>query len=90
MAGALKNIIYNCKAATLMSLKKEDGVITAKERFGLFIHLLFCDACKQFVKQSAIINQLMHQFANSLSAHPPHKLSAESKEKLQQQLDAQL
>lgn len=90
MAGGLKNIIHNCKAATLISLKKEDGPISLNERARLFIHLLFCDACKRFIKQSAIINGLLHQFKNKLSAHPPHKLSADIKEKIQQQLNSLL
>lgn len=88
MAGGLKNIVHNCKAATLISLKKEDGDITTNERARLFIHLLFCDACKQFIKQSALINKLLRQLSNSLPAYPPHKLSAEIKEKIQQQLNS--
>lgn len=89
MAGGLKNIIHNCKTATLISLKKEDGPITVNERARLFIHLLFCDACKQFIKQSALINKLLKRLNNSLPADPPHKLSSETKEKIQQQLNSQ-
>ena len=87
MAEELKNIIRNCKEATLISLKKEQGKITIKERIKLSIHLLYCDACKQFIKQSAIINKAMKQIHQKLHQHPTHTLSAEAKEKLQRQLD---
>lgn len=87
MAGGLKNIIRNCKQATLISLKKEEGKITISERLKLSIHLLFCDACKRFIKQSGLVNNAMQQLHQKLYQHPPHTLSKEAKEKMQQQVD---
>ncbi len=90
MKVGLKNIVHNCKEATLLSLKKEDGKISLGERARLIIHLSFCDACRQFIKQSGIINKAMKQLHDKLYKHPPHILSAEAKEKMQQQLNSHL
>lgn len=87
MTDGLKNIVRNCKEATQIALKKEEGKISYKERIQLAIHLMYCDACKQFIKQSAIINKAMKQLQQKLNTHPTHTLSTEAKEKMQQQLD---
>ncbi len=87
MERGLKNIIRNCKQATLISLKKEEGKITIADRIKLSIHLLFCDACKRFIKQSGLINKAMQQLHQKLHQYPPHTLSKETKEKMQQQVD---
>lgn len=86
MVNGVKNIVRNCKEATLIALKKEEGKISFKERIQLAIHLMYCDACKQFIKQSAIINKAMKQLHQKLHTHPSHILSTEAKEKMQQQL----
>lgn len=82
-----KKTVFNCKQATLLSLQKEEGTISVKERLKLFYHLLYCKYCKRFVKQSSIINAKNTDFSNSLFTHPPHLLSPQKKELIQQQID---
>ncbi len=87
MAGKIQHIIHNCKEATHLSLQKEERALSIKETFQLRLHLMYCDACKQFIKQSAIINKAMLQIKDAILQHPPQKLSQEVKDNIQQQLN---
>lgn len=87
MASKIKHIIRNCKGATQLALQKEERKLTFKEQLELKLHLMYCDACKQFIHQSAIINKAMQQAKDVLMKHPPQKLSEASKANIQQQLN---
>ena len=82
-----KKTVFDCKQATLLSLKKEEGKASILERVKLFYHLLYCIYCRRFIKQSAIINHIGKGVVNSIFTHPPHTLSATIKEDIQQQID---
>ena len=82
-----KKTVLDCKQATLLSLKKEEGKASISERVKLFYHLLFCIYCKRFIKQSSIINHIGKGIANSIFTNPPHILSAIIKEDIQKQID---
>jgi hypothetical protein len=84
----LKKIIYNCKQATLLSLKKEEGRASVKERIQLWVHLLYCVFCRRFVQQSKHINHAMHHLAQQQGQQPVHQLPESLKATLQQQLQA--
>jgi len=83
-----RKIVFNCKQATLLSLKKEGKSISVPERIKLLYHLLFCDSCRNFIKQSSLITRLGKDVIDSIFANPPHTLSPKIKESLQQQLNA--
>ena len=85
MPKGLKNIIHNCKQATLLSLKKEEQQLSFKEHFQLGIHLLFCDACKQFIKQSQLINKAVRGLFQQGPVKP--QLTAASKEEMNRKLN---
>ncbi|RFZ82928.1 hypothetical protein DYU05_12280 [Mucilaginibacter terrenus] len=55
----LKNIVYNCRKATYLIDKRMLGKITVRESVELRIHLLQCDVCKLYIKQSAKINEMI-------------------------------
>jgi hypothetical protein len=82
--GLIRNTIHNCKQATLLHIKKQEKKISPAERVKLFIHLLFCDPCRLFVKQAAIIDQSLRQLQ---SGQPAHTLPEASRKKIQQLLD---
>ena len=82
-----RNTIHNCKQATLLLVKKQEKKISSGERIKLFIHLLFCDPCRLFAKQTAIIDQSLRQLQQSQSEQPAHNLPEASRIKIQQLLD---
>lgn len=87
MALKIKHTIRNCKAATLLALQKEERKLTFKEQLKLKLHLMYCDACKQFIHQSAIINKVMQQAKEAMTKHPPQQISEARKAIIQQQLN---
>ncbi len=82
-----KKVVFNCKRATLLSLKREEGRITLAERLELSYHLLYCDPCRRFVKQSAQLNLSGKDFGGALAERPPFSLSPSTKDRIQDLLD---
>ena len=82
-----RHIIYNCKKATLLLIKKEHKKISFKERISLSYHLLFCKPCRQFGKQSQFINQSLQYLAEHELQKPAYNLPEISKKKLQSLID---
>ncbi len=78
-----KKVVFNCKRATLLSLKKDQGKITFLERAELSYHLIYCDPCRRFITQS-------HQIDNAgaaLMLKPPFSLPENIRSLIQQEID---
>jgi predicted anti-sigma-YlaC factor YlaD len=52
-----------CKEATALISQALDRKLTAWERLILRLHLLVCDACSNFVKQSAFIRRALRRLS---------------------------
>ena len=85
-----KKTVFNCEQATLLSLKRDEGRITLTERARLSYHLLYCDVCRQFIKQSHLINQIGKGIGETLFQSPPFSLSTETKKSIQARIDNEL
>ncbi|MBT1688009.1 hypothetical protein [Dawidia soli] len=83
-----KKTVYNCKQATLLSLKKEAGAASWWERFKLWYHLLRCDPCRNFIQQSHLITQAGQKMYQEWQQRPPHALSAERRELIRKELES--
>jgi hypothetical protein len=53
--------MLSCKKASALIIKKNDFLLTRKERIQLFFHLLVCDACHTFSRQNETVNKLLKQ-----------------------------
>jgi hypothetical protein len=54
-------IMITCREATYYVSKKEEGKLSFKVQFQLFIHLLICKFCRLFAKQNEqIIREVKH------------------------------
>lgn len=82
-----KKTVYNCRQATLLSIKREEGNITVHERIKLWYHLLACDPCRNFIRQSAQINRAGKKLQEMLSEHPPFRLSDTIRMRIQAEID---
>ncbi|MBN9297230.1 MAG: hypothetical protein J0I41_09465 [Filimonas sp.] len=82
-----KRVVLNCSQATLLSAKKEEGVISMRERMQLWWHLLYCAVCRRFVKQMQILSGKMGEMNASLQEHPPHTFSTEQKAEMQKRIN---
>jgi hypothetical protein len=74
-----RKTVYNCRQATLLSIKKEEGKITLVESLKLRYHLLFCDPCRRFIEQWSTIN--MRNAGSTRSV--PFKLPDEARSRIE-------
>lgn len=51
----MKYLMVNCKEATFLMSKKEEGKLSLKEKFNLTIHTSMCSFCRRFEKQASKI-----------------------------------
>jgi hypothetical protein len=73
-------LLYNCKGATYLIVKKQEGGITWFQNWKLRYHLMHCSVCRSFATQSVLINKALTRFANSLHHETPQrKLTDQSK-----------
>ena len=85
----LKEIVYNCRKATYLIEKRQLGSITLREKLELQIHLAGCSVCKTFLKQSVLINKMVHDLFQSTSVKEL-KLDDQFKKELQERIEDQL
>jgi len=84
-----KKTVFNCRQATFLMIKKSESGLTFTERLKLSYHLLFCDPCKNFLNQSGLIDQLLHNCHEHLTDDPAHSLSPNAKQKIQELIDSE-
>lgn len=85
----LKGIIYNCRKATYLIEKSQIGNITLREKLELKIHLAGCSVCKTFLKQSVLINKMVHDLFQSPATNEL-KLDDQFKKELQERIEDKL
>jgi hypothetical protein len=85
----LKRIIYNCEKATFLIDKRMESKITFRERIELRIHLIQCDVCKLYIKQSEKINEMIKSLLKT-PAGVEIRLDDTFKDELQVKIDARL
>lgn len=58
----MNKVVLSCKKATELVEKKQGGKLSFKEALQLNLHLLMCDACKAYEKQSKLISKALDKF----------------------------
>lgn len=71
-----------CKEATYLNELKKDGKLSFSQRMGLWVHLLYCNLCRRFVKQSAMLDEQAKQIGNSNGT-----ISPEARQRIQQAME---
>jgi uncharacterized membrane protein len=82
-----RKIVFNCKQATLLSLKKEEGKASLKERALLWYHLLYCNSCRRFVIHSKKMNNFLSDLNKQETGQPTHIIPDDVKKVLQDRID---
>jgi len=54
-----------CKEATALMSQGLDRRLSRWERYKLRLHLLLCDACSQFMRQTAFMRRALRRLADS-------------------------
>lgn len=55
--------MLDCKHASRLVSQSMDRRLSMRERLGLWLHLLICDACSQFSRQIALLRQAVRQWS---------------------------
>lgn len=79
-----KKLMITCKEATMLSVQKAEIKLPFSDRIRLFIHLLICQYCRLFDKQSKMIDKLLTNWKTN------KKLTAEQKNTLQSVIEKEL
>lgn len=81
-----KKVVFDCRQATFLSVKRDEGAITPHERIKLWYHLLYCEPCRRFISHWRFLKGAGNS-AILFSRRPPFKLPDEARAKIQGQLD---
>lgn len=55
--------MYTCKEVTHLVLEKQERRLSWRERLGIRIHYLICDACKRFEQQMQFLRRAAQRYA---------------------------
>lgn len=78
----MSKLFINCKQATYLHEQKKEGKLSIAERFGLWLHLLYCSICRLFVTQVEEVEKACGKVASNGDV----RMSGTAKEKIQQHL----
>ena len=84
-----KQVIYNCKKATLLIEKKNEKQISPFEQLELRLHLIGCSVCRLYNKQSQLIDQMVGQSYKN-SAEEKLTLDEDFKKRLDKLINEEL
>lgn len=82
-----RKIVFDCKQATLLSIKKAEGKISLVEKWKLSYHLWYCDPCRRFISQWKRFDGLKQMGEEKLLVKPPFQLSETSRIAIQQEIE---
>ena len=81
-------IMISCKQATYLHEKRKEGKLDGMEKFGLWVHLVYCRFCALFIKQMAQIEVAANRFyQNTERFNLSDKRKAEIKKAFDEQLN---
>ncbi len=55
-------LMITCKEATMLSVQKAEINLSFSDRFRLFVHLMICQYCRLFDKQTKMINKILSKW----------------------------
>ena len=54
--------LISCKDASRLISQMQDQRLSPRKRWLVWLHLLFCDACRHFERQLAVLREAMLRF----------------------------
>lgn len=83
-----RKIQYNCKKATFLIEKKQMSSISFREAIELRIHLMGCNVCRVYNKQSVMINEMVQKLFRDSTEN--YRLDDKFKKGLQEKIEEEL
>ncbi len=72
----------DCKHATHLLSQSQDMRLTWRQRFGLRLHLMLCDACTRFSRQLVMLREAVRQTSIRIEKDDRLKLSHDAKQRI--------
>ena len=85
---AVADLSPGCKHASRLQSEALNHQLPARQRLGLKIHLMLCDWCRRYGKQTSMLRDATHQHPGEMIPPVPQSLSEEARERLKQRLNA--
>lgn len=63
-------MMFSCVKATELMELKEEAPLSFIKNMQLHMHVALCSGCRNYMKQTKLINQLLHKNFSSMSAAP--------------------
>jgi hypothetical protein len=74
--------MLDCKHASRLVSQSMDRKLSLRERLGLQLHLLMCDACSQFSRQISLLRQAVRQWSMRIENDNAINLSDEARNRI--------
>jgi hypothetical protein len=85
-----RKVVFDCKKATFLIVRKEEGQVTLLERLQLRYHLIYCKPCRDFIEQAKVLRKIGKDLAARIQSQPPFLLTAEARDRIQNKLSGEL
>jgi hypothetical protein len=82
-------MLISCKDASALASQSLDRRLGWRERAGLQLHLLVCNACTRFKKQIAFLRLAVRNGAEHLETEPVDALSADARARIRYSLQSE-
>lgn len=80
--------MLSCKQVSQLVSQSSERKLTYRERFGLSLHLMLCDACKFFVRQLRLLRQAIQRIAANVEQDTQITLSDEARKRIADKLES--
>ncbi|HLD09974.1 MAG TPA: zf-HC2 domain-containing protein [Methylophilaceae bacterium] len=80
--------MLSCKQASQLVSQSLERRLTYRERFGLSLHLMMCDACKLFSRQLRLLRQAMQRIGRNVEQDTQIVLSGEARKRIANKLES--
>ncbi|WP_228458719.1 hypothetical protein [Chryseobacterium aureum] len=82
----LNILLHNCEETSFNIIKSEETSLTFSKWLKMKFHIAFCKCCRNFGKQTKVIDKaLQHHFRSDISEHSV-KASQELKDRIKENL----
>jgi hypothetical protein len=82
--GYFKRILNNCSETSLLALKSKEEQLSFRQKFEVRFHIYFCKCCKNFEKQSSLIDESLKTYFKDLENKGDIKAPEHFKNKLKE------
>lgn len=79
----------DCRQATRAQSEQLDRPLSPTTRFGLGLHLLYCQWCRRYGKQVHFLHEATHEHQEKLDETSPKGLSDEARERIKRRLQSE-